>query len=426
MGCWGNRCFQGTGGCLFTIPIKLALGLLYFFDIATDIMVVIGYLTTDNCEVSSNKTIEHDGRAREVDEIVLNYRTYGCLYLILSFLSHVIQGYYCYRFWTEIIPSKARKFSFVLLHMPCWYYKELEYILKANYEQNVGRNIDERKRNWENFVKIEHEGQFLSNIEKGFEAFPQLIIIMYVFSLERCRGCPESMFYFDAPFQLPYEFPVEYKMVLSFLSIVVPQVLDWNTSKMKEDKMEEWSILTKIKAYIPIGIWYLLSIAVKILLITGLIIIHPAFTCIYFVLRIGIGTILTRKYYIISKRKAVTYNLLWFTMVYQSPSGETRVPGVQKKNLILCHFVLSSLECMFGLFILFLQTDVKCSTSWLALLHLEDFPFFYVLIIIFAAHFVAWIFCWIFYRCVHPTAYRRIAYSDADEKRDDMALESRA
>ena len=72
------------------------------------------------------------------------------------------------------------------------YFKELHFFFRLQKAKIKGKT-EVITRFWNDYVNLVHDNHFLIIIEKGIEATPQVVLLLYVYVLERCRNCSEDL-----------------------------------------------------------------------------------------------------------------------------------------------------------------------------------------------------------------------------------------
>ena len=134
-----------------------------------------------------------------------------------------------------------------------------ELICYFRLQQQKLRNRKQHiKKNWKEYVKLIHDNHFLVMIEKGIEASPQIIILLYVYALERCQSCSQESSAVGLYVELPLigKTPIIYKIGFSFFCVIIPLAFSVADEKLNADKVKEWSFKTLFRKDGPLLVKY--------------------------------------------------------------------------------------------------------------------------------------------------------------------------
>lgn len=419
--------------------MKFVLCFLFFYDFYTDYHVVVKFFSGRKCDsvYDQNETsaivllangtqlgtgnvldLIGNSNPRDTDNIELKYKTYGMAYLACFIASHVLQACFSWKRWSEQLGGSFPKWlkiaHFFLFHMVHRFVQELICYFRLQHEKLRNRK-EKIKKAWNEYVKLNHDNHFLVMIEKGIEASPQIIILLYVYALERCQSCSEesSAVGLYVPLLFFGEKPIIYKIGLSFFCVVFPLALSVADEKLKPiksnaDKAEEWSFKKKYLASVPVyGVYELAFAGVRIIWLTGMLIIHPAFLAAWLLLRVAIFSFFTQRV-VQSWRCAIITSTIWITIWFQ-PVGarernDDRMKQRYRKSMLLQgNYVIATLELLVSCATFYLQGN-ECLDK---LISWQSMGAVVLIAILIATHCLSIIAMLIFYRFIHETALKK-------------------
>ncbi|CAG5098786.1 Oidioi.mRNA.OKI2018_I69.XSR.g15974.t2.cds [Oikopleura dioica] len=369
--------------------LKICLSVIFFVDLVSDILVVKFFFSERKCDpnyVPPNQKEAADlfpnetrlamgiglewmeTEARDPDEIKINYTLYGILYLIFFVASHFAQAIFSCKRWSEwtvngecepnTLTCHLKVAHVFLLHMIHRYFKELHFFFRLQKAKIKGKT-EVITRFWNDYVNLVHDNHFLIIIEKGIEATPQVVLLLYVYVLERCRNCSEDLLAVDVP--IFGKVDIIYKIAFSFLCVVLPLALSVSDEQLRpNDLRSEWSAKKKYLCSAPIyALWIVTFTGVRIICLAGMFIMHPVFSLVWLLTRVVILSVLTKKA-VCSLGRTILTNLVWMTIWFE-PIGAREInrpeyeKRYQQQDLLYFNYVAGTIELLISCAVFYFQ-----------------------------------------------------------------------
>jgi len=348
-------------------------------------------------------------------------------YLACFIVSHFLQACISWKRWSAWLSEKNRPFPkklkvahFALCHMVHRFFKELLFYFRLQHEKLIRNRTGHVAVYWRNYVKLLQDNHFLVMIEKGIEASPQIIILLYVYALERCQSCSQESSAVGLYVELPIigKTPIIYKIGFSFFCVIIPLAFSVADEKLDPEykKAKEWSFAKKYLAAVPVyGVYELAFTGVRIIWLTGMLIIHPAYLAAWLIIRVVVFSFFTKRI-VQSWSCAIVTSIIWITIWFQPVDARDHrrnddnfMKKYRKSMLLQWNYGIATLELFISCAAFYLQGN-KC------LLKLIPRESLGVCTFLLATHCLSILAMLIFYRFIHETALKLSNTARAEER----------